>query len=557
MTMRDEELLTRLRGLDEGEAPNPVFVDRLQHVLAGELGLPARPMTPSVRATMRERRDRQRYRRLATLLIAAAVTVALIATLVFLAGAILRTRRAEYTPRLEASTCPRFAPASLSCSVVILPINRDAPSAALVGVFVARVPAQSGTPRPDPLVFVEGPRESETVWLVQTLPGNPAGLKRDLIWIGHRGSGATGPDLSCPEIRSPLLEMLAHPAGDAAALRAWTDGVGECRRRLEGQGLDLESFGPDESADDVADVLGALGYRSWNLETFSLPGVIQRVVRDHSQAMRSVIFDSPVSLDADRFSHAAAAMTKALAALQDACNQAPACRTAHPSVAADLAAQARSYDEEPARLPVAASDGTSVTVLIDGARRWEIARIEVSANERLSSLPDEFGSPRTADLDSRLAVIAAESASTIAASAYGAHLSLVCRDEIPFVDRAEIARAARASPDPGPVVVEPLELSACDVWGSRPTDRGSRTLPPQSVPALALLGTIDPTLPPDAAARLRATFSTVAAVEVPWTNRVVSAQVTDCARSVRDAFLDAPSASPDAACLETGPFATR
>lgn len=556
--MRDDQIMHQLRLLDDGPAPDAAFVDRLHDHLASELGLMpvtsmsggARPSTLSPALGWRGRKA-SRVRRVAWLAAAAAVLLGIALGAILTAGALLkRDVDLSYTPGSEPASCPRFAPPTMECSFLVVPQDRSDPNSRRIRVFLARMPSTAALPAPDPLVLVEGITESESLWLTTIIPNNPALAQRDLVWVGHRGSGSSNPSLACPEVDAAALARLALDVRSPAVSSAWSAAVATCRDRLVAEGVDVSAYGNDESAADIADARALLGYVSWNLQTYSLPGVVQSVLRDHPAGVRSVVFDSPTPLGGDRFGEARPNLAAALVALQEACTANPSCGARNPDIAGDLARQAQGYETTPADVSVLAPDGSPVRVRIDGARRWEIARWELADNARLAVLPDEFGTSASTSLAETLARMAVAHAIPEADVGYGAVLSLVCRDEVPIADQAAIAGAAVGQPGDGPLVPIPAEVAACGSWRPTPAAANAGSAWTSGVPALIYVGDLDPMAPPSAAASVAAHFASSVTVKAPeGTNRLFASPLDACSRPIRAAFLAAPDVAPDATCL--------
>jgi hypothetical protein len=126
--------------------------------------------------------------------------------------------------------------------------------------------------------------------------------------------------------------------------------------------------------------------------------------------------------------------------------------------------------------------------------------------------------------------------------------SIVCRDLLPAVDHTRLDRdiarrqayAELFSPGPlGP---------ACSAWSVPSAPVASASIG-ADVPTLILRGWIDPfSAPPGDVAAAVGDTGNVHSLEVP--NMSYNALSVGCARTIRDAWLDAPTAAPsDTSCL--------
>ena len=125
----------------------------------------------------------------------------------------------------------------------------------------------------------------------------------------------------------------------------------------------------------------------------------------------------------------------------------------------------------------------------------------------------------------------------------------MCPEQVPFADRAGI-EAAAAGPVDQPMLPVPLEFAACDAWGLPPAFDVRGTMPASLVPAIATTGSMDPQAATDVE-RAVADLPNAVVVTTPGVaGRLGSGATMDCFRTVRSAFLDAPTAAPNADCLE-------
>lgn len=80
---------------------------------------------------------------------------------------------------------------------------------------------------------------------------------RDVVLFDQRGTGETKPRLHCgPPVRLP---MIPAPTSNKI-LETTRKYASNCAGRLREQGIDLAAYNTNESADDVADLAGHLGY---------------------------------------------------------------------------------------------------------------------------------------------------------------------------------------------------------------------------------------------------------------------------------------------------------
>ena len=61
-------------------------------------------------------------------------------------------------PRFEATDCPFEIPQgeTIHCGYLVVPENRAQPDGSIIRVFVAIVRSHSPTPKPDPIIYING-----------------------------------------------------------------------------------------------------------------------------------------------------------------------------------------------------------------------------------------------------------------------------------------------------------------------------------------------------------------------------------------------------------------
>ncbi len=284
----------------------------------------------------------------------------------------LRAGEASY----ENTPCPQpnvpgvsdlDLPSGVLCGYLTVPENRAKPDGRRIRIFVARVPAASATPKPDPIVFLSGGPGGAGSF--DAAPAVAAGMNadRDVIFVDQRGTYHSDPRLGCPEYDQFLNDAVSLPFAAESTTAADAMAVQKCRDRLAAAGIDLAAYNSTENAADIADLRLALGIKKWNVYGVSYGSDLAlQVLRDHPQGIRSVVLDSvlpPTQNMADEWWSAPASSFKAIFA---ACAAQPACATAYPNLAADFTATVNRLNGTPVIVTAEDGSGTPVTVNIDG-----------------------------------------------------------------------------------------------------------------------------------------------------------------------------------------------
>ena len=176
-----------------------------------------------------------------------------------------------------------YAKATDVCGYVTVPENREDPSnqrQIKVAVIVRKATAPS--PKPDPIVFLEGgPGGSATAAYPSRLTElSQRTPDRDLVLIDQRGTGHAQPLLDCAP------EAQQYPRRTSLAQLAL------CFQRFSKQ-TDLSAYNTTQNARDIQDVVSTLGYQTWNIIGVSYgTRLALTVLEQKPPGLRSVVLDS-------------------------------------------------------------------------------------------------------------------------------------------------------------------------------------------------------------------------------------------------------------------------
>jgi pimeloyl-ACP methyl ester carboxylesterase len=118
-------------------------------------------------------------------------------------------------------------------------------------------------------------------------------LKRDFILFDQRGSGLSQPKIRCDIYKDHAMKLLTqpeHPQQNAIHYRQATE---ICWKQLKQQGMPISKLATRYSADDVADIMQALGYQTWNIQGVSYGTRLAiEVQRRYPKQVRTLTLDS-------------------------------------------------------------------------------------------------------------------------------------------------------------------------------------------------------------------------------------------------------------------------
>jgi pimeloyl-ACP methyl ester carboxylesterase len=406
---------------------------------------------------------------------------------------------------------------------------------------VAVIPAKARTREPDPIfVLAGGPGQGAVSLAAQVMPlFTRLNDSRDVVFLDQRGTGESSP-LDCEDEAQPL-QMLFEDALPERLVR-------KCLDRLD---ADPRQYVTSIAMEDLDEVRAALGYDKVNLwgGSYGTRAALE-YIRRHGAHVRSAVLDGvapatmklPLSFVADG--------DAALARLVDACEQEASCRKTYP----DLRVMITSLRGQLARRPARAT--------IQDPRTGDRATIQVNENvflsglfrplyvaELASLLPLGISAATSGDFNPLLAQNL-ELADDIAENlSVGMHLSVICAEDIPRIDRADLEALGQSFF--GRALVDDF-VRACRIWprGKVPDDYYQPVV--SDVPVLILSGGIDPATPPRHGDLVAASLSNAKHLVAPQLSHGVS--LHGCAPRLVEAFVRKGSgAELDGKCLQRIP----
>ena len=190
------------------------------------------------------------------------------------------------------------------CAALEVPLDPEAPEGDPFELFVARIPAQVASPRPDPLVLIAGGPGQSTVDFYMQMRGafGPVRRDRDIILVDQRGTGRSAAGFQCD-----LSEDMDFQIADEGELDAL---VAECLAGLE---RDPRFFTTSAAVRDLDAVRRELGVDTWNIYGASYgTRVAQHYLRRFPEHVRTLVLDGVVPptlvLGPDMASNAQAAL---------------------------------------------------------------------------------------------------------------------------------------------------------------------------------------------------------------------------------------------------------
>jgi pimeloyl-ACP methyl ester carboxylesterase len=439
---------------------------------------------------------------------------------------------------LSECRLPRFSQPA-QCGTLEVPEDRRQPAGRRLTLFIAVLPANTLSPRPDPLfILAGGPGQAASQLAPFASQLNAVRRTRDIVLVDQRGTGRSSP-LQCFAFELNRLDPYETDPLPRARL---------CADELRTNGIDAAQYTTTAWIADLDAVRVALGYSRINLWGGSYGSrAALEYLRRHPDRVRSIVMDGvvpprvKVSLDVWR------TRDSALDDVVVACRRSAKCLAAHPDPVAAIAAIASDLGDDGKTVVLAdprTGEPMSVPVTFDlvmGALQPLTYVPELSA-----LVPELLDRARKGDYAPLFAAVDMVTGNLAEQMNAALHYSVTCAEDVPRIDAGERTRAlagVRAQSLAGKVI------AVCDVWprGSMPADFATPVT--SSVPVLLLSGALDPVTPPSYADEVARTLPNSTRVVAGGFGHIVSPH--GCAPQLIARFVDDGDGSQlPAACIE-------
>jgi pimeloyl-ACP methyl ester carboxylesterase len=399
-------------------------------------------------------------------------------------------------------------------------------------------------------------------------------VNRELILLDQRGTGHSEPTLACPEVERLGERFVGARLSDPEVRADLQSAADACHDRLTGEGIDLSAYNVGEMAADAEDVRLALGIPRWNIASYgSASRVALEIVRRFPERVRAMWFDTPQFPQVDEVTLGISGTRYALSQIFADCAADRECSRRFPDLSNALREAVVRLDEEPvtvnvADTPAAEAAGHPIRVVVDGAALLRAVRGMVSSID-LGMAPGVPGAIYRA-LEGDVDVVAYLLSEQPVCLGYqpvcgaqplfeGALFSILCHDQVPFVEASRLTGMAGGDPGFHDAYVDSPYLDVCEAWDVGEATSVARRPVSSDIPMLIYVGRYDAFGPLPAAEQAIASLSGSFLVDVPYQGHNVLGSL-DCYRNIRNAWIENPTSAPDTGCIEDIPspiFATR
>jgi len=488
------------------------------------------------------------------------VLIALVSCVICLAPAAF----ARNTPRFDPIQCPEGFPqlTNARCGYLVVPEDRSQPSGRTIQLFVAIIPAQSGKPAPDPVVYLGTGPGGIAIVEAASLINAGVNRNRDLVVMNQRGQFLSIPALTCAPIDDFARRLLSLRFYSESTKRKHLRATADCHRELLPTGANLPSYNSSENAADFADLRTALRITEWNVLGVSYgTDLAQMYVRDHPEGIRSVVLDSviPITITVAKYWQSTRA---GFDNLFQACAAEAACNAAHSNLETTVTELVNILEAQPLTTTVNdPATGEELKVVIDGGAFVDWIRDQSRTNTKLTRVPAVIDELAHANPEALAAIamyrvqLAPPPSPTVPSTSYGLGYGVVCREQ--FSTKEDIIEAGRQA---FPLYPTSIRDQAVGTWAYNNDDCSRVWKVPaapakvrrpleSSIPTLLISGSFDAVASLDFAESVAAGLSKATIISIPGVGHFVL-PFSPCTQEVVASFLTDPS-SPDISCVGT------
>jgi pimeloyl-ACP methyl ester carboxylesterase len=374
--------------------------------------------------------------------------------------------------------------------------NRANPTR-MIQLAVIIVPAQTATPKPDPVFYiVGGPGGSATLSSGGFPIFDKLNLERDIVFVDPRGAGFSEPSL--------------YMRRDGVTIGQFTN---RNRAFFASQGIDLSAYNTSEIAQDYEAARVALGYGQINLVANSYGTfVAQEMLRRFPGSLRAVVMggNSPAT---DPFLPTSLAIERdGIEALLADVARTPAARRAFPNLRQRFYKLMERLNADPVRLRLANRDtGKKEGVTIDGQEFLDTIVGMLQRSQTMRYIPLMVRQLERREYGGLVARFFAPTQDLRRDNPFGMYLSVLGTDfAAPGYVRATThgtlsVRNRALVRTEAPLLVQLSQLVVA--WGVPYAPGTTRTLPHSSVPTFLMNGRMDAQTPVTGGATIAAGLS--------------------------------------------------
>jgi len=436
-------------------------------------------------------------------------------------------------PTIEKTACVGDYKASglkVDCANLVVDETRGDPQSRRIKVAFAVVHASEPKAGLPPVVYLHGgPGGSALRGLPRLLSSKASrefvALDQDWVFFDQRGGGQSVPNLDCPGTH--LTD--AGPPTDQDA-----QGIVACLKGFQAKGVNISRYNAVEVAKDVQDLRQLLGFKQIDLFGGSYGTRIEAAIQAHEpQGVRAVVQDSPWPPEADWTVGGPAMVSNSIDIVMAKCAVVAECAKRYPDLKAKLAVVAERWLAGPQTI-----NGKTYTA--DDLGGWLMDASYFTAGV----LPRDLWKVIEGDV--------APVADFVESRDYyseGQFMTHLCKEEIPFENRADVAKGTQNDPIARLMVVSMQRIhDVCKAIDVGPISKAEQEPVKTAIPTLFLAAEIDPGCPPELTKAAAKGYEGAQVVIVTNATHGVS-RASPCTRKMIRGFFQDPTKPVDRTCL--------
>jgi len=373
------------------------------------------------------------------------------------------------------------------CGTFLRPLDPQDPDGEQLELSVAVVPALNLEPEPDPLVPFAGGPGGGSIQFYAAYSGafEPVRRDRDILLIDQRGTGDSA-RMDCP-VDDEIIDGQFDDEMTLEFTQACLDQLPH----------DPRFFTTSVAVTDLEALRLALGYPALNLLGTSYgTRVAQQFARRYPESTRTVVLDGVVPPQVPLGPEIATEAQRAVNEIFARCAEDDACSDRFPEIDLDFAALRSQIAEGPVLVGLSDPVTGQPTEVEFGDNELAAAiRLLAYQPRSIAIIPlmvNEAANGNFVPLAAQFKMIATSLTDSLA---LGMHNSVMCTEDLPFIDRDAIDFEALSKTFIGVMQFEALE-TICSIWPEGPIDDGFSEPLETDIPVLLLSGTADPITPP-------------------------------------------------------------
>ena len=393
---------------------------------------------------------------------------------------------------LELEDCrinagPGYPSIKARCGDFQRPLDPSNPDGEQLELRVAVVPALDLNPEPDPLVPLAGGPGGSAIQFYSAYAAafEPVRRDREILLIDQRGTGESA-HMDCP-IDDDIVE----------GQYSEEETIEFTQSCLEQLPHDPRFFTTSVAVADLEALREALGYPALNLLGTSYGSrVAQHFARRYPDSTRTVIIDGVVPPQLPLGPGIAIEAQRAIDDIFARCAEDAACSEHFPEIDLDFAGLRASLEETPAQVALLDPVTGRPTEIRFGKDELSGAvRLLAYQPSSIAILPLVIHEGANGNLVPLAAQFQLTMTSLADALALGMHNSVMCTEDLPFIDRDTVDFEALENTYIGAMQYDALE-TICSIWPRGPIDDDFNEPLATNLPVLLLSGTADPITPP-------------------------------------------------------------